>query len=193
MATPRSTKRDDIVDAAARLFRTRGVHATSVADIIAASGTSAGSVYHHFSSKNDVVLAVADRAIVGPLRHILAERGDGALSPGDLLRLVVQAVFAGEVESALIVQLWAGSAQEPLLKDVLREHLGGVREQMTAELARWLTQRGVPDAEARAEGLAMITMGQAMGLLAQRTIMPDLDQSAYLTHATRMLDAAASV
>lgn len=193
MATPRSTKRDDIVDAAARLFRTRGVHATSVADIIAASGTSAGSVYHHFGSKNDVVLAVADRAIVGPLRRILAERGDGALSPGDILRLIVRAVFAGEVESALIVQLWAGSAQEPLLKDVLREQLSGVRQQMTAELARWLADQGVPDAEARAEGLAMITMGQAMGLLAQRTIMPDLDQGAYLSHAALMLDAAASV
>ncbi|MBK9156604.1 MAG: TetR family transcriptional regulator [Micropruina sp.] len=31
----------------------------AIADVIAASGTSAGSIYHHFKSRHELVLAVA--------------------------------------------------------------------------------------------------------------------------------------
>lgn len=189
----RGNKRDSIVDAAARLIRTQGVHAASIAEIIREADASAGSIYHYFASKNDIVLAVGQAAVVLPLQQILSKERDELRSPGDLLREIVGAVMTGDVESALIVQLWAGSSSEPMLKEMLRAQMGGVHAGLARELRRWLEAHGVPDAEERAVHLGHVTMGQAMGLLAERTILTDLDRDAYLDEAARLLDAAASV
>lgn len=48
------TVRDRILDSAQRLFVDKGFHNTSIPDIVAASGTSIGAVYHHFASKDEL-------------------------------------------------------------------------------------------------------------------------------------------
>ena len=50
--------RDRILTVAARLFAAGGFEATSMRDIAGPSGLLAGSIYHHFHSKNDLVEAV---------------------------------------------------------------------------------------------------------------------------------------
>lgn len=50
--------RERILTAAATLFHERGVHATSVDDVLAASGTGKSQFYHHFSSKAELVREV---------------------------------------------------------------------------------------------------------------------------------------
>jgi AcrR family transcriptional regulator len=51
-------RRDDILDAALRSFDERGVLATSIEDIRAASGASIGSIYHHFGDKEGIAEAL---------------------------------------------------------------------------------------------------------------------------------------
>jgi AcrR family transcriptional regulator len=53
--------RNRIIDAAADLFHRDGIHAVSVDDVLAQSGTGKSQMYHYFKSKDDLVLAVADR------------------------------------------------------------------------------------------------------------------------------------
>jgi hypothetical protein len=60
------------------------------------------------------------------------------------------------------------------------------------QVRRWLVAHGVEDADARAEPLAMLSTGQAMGLLTQRVLFSDLDQEGYIAEACRMLDAVAT-
>jgi AcrR family transcriptional regulator len=50
--------RERILAVAARLFAAGGFEATSMRDIAAPSGLLAGSMYHHFRSKNDLIEAV---------------------------------------------------------------------------------------------------------------------------------------
>jgi AcrR family transcriptional regulator len=50
--------RDQILGAAATLFHERGVHATSVDDVLAASATGKSQFYHHFSGKAELVREV---------------------------------------------------------------------------------------------------------------------------------------
>ncbi|HEX4883597.1 MAG TPA: TetR/AcrR family transcriptional regulator [Casimicrobiaceae bacterium] len=58
-ATPRADNRlPQVLDAAARLFRERGYAVTSMRDIAAAAGMLAGSLYYHFASKEDLLVAV---------------------------------------------------------------------------------------------------------------------------------------
>lgn len=47
-----------LIDAASRLFATRGYEATSLDDVVAAAGVTKGALYHHFASKRDLLRAV---------------------------------------------------------------------------------------------------------------------------------------
>src|SRR5258708_28987159 len=54
--------RTRVLDAAADLFQVRGYHATSMKDLMQATGVSGGALHHHFPTKKSLALAViADR------------------------------------------------------------------------------------------------------------------------------------
>ena len=51
-----------ILDVAFRLFMKKGYEHTSIQDIIdQLGGLSKGAIYHHFKSKEDILVAVTDR------------------------------------------------------------------------------------------------------------------------------------
>lgn len=52
--------REDILRASARLFAIHGYYHTSTQDILEAVSISKGAFYHHFKSKEDLVLAVLE-------------------------------------------------------------------------------------------------------------------------------------
>lgn len=54
---PTDTK-ERILEVAARLFAEQGYHATGVSKILRAGGVKSGSLYHFFSSKEDLLVAV---------------------------------------------------------------------------------------------------------------------------------------
>jgi AcrR family transcriptional regulator len=51
-------RRVQLLDAAARLFCQRGFHATSMRDIAKSADMLSGSIYYHFNSKQEMLLAV---------------------------------------------------------------------------------------------------------------------------------------
>lgn len=51
------TDADSILDCAVELFRNKGYKGTSMADIGNATGLLKGSIYHHFKSKEDILVA----------------------------------------------------------------------------------------------------------------------------------------
>ena len=61
--------REDILEAAAQVFRQKGFHGTSMQDIAKAVNLQKPSLYHHVSSKQEILLALLDRAL-----EILLER-----------------------------------------------------------------------------------------------------------------------
>ncbi len=52
-----------LVQAALRLFATRGYYHTSIADIVRESGCTRGALYYYFSSKEDLGYAVLDEEL----------------------------------------------------------------------------------------------------------------------------------
>jgi AcrR family transcriptional regulator len=98
----RSAKRAELATVAARVFVERGVARTAVSDIVRAAGIAQGTFYLYFESKDDLVVAVAERfvadigtaleaSIPGPevsaprrLRSLVAALGDLASSPNNL-------------------------------------------------------------------------------------------------------------
>jgi TetR/AcrR family transcriptional regulator, cholesterol catabolism regulator len=77
--TPRQdNRRIQLLDAAARLFNERGFHATSMRDIAKEVGMLSGSIYYHFQSKEEMLLAVYEQG----MRRI-AEEVDNAVAAAD--------------------------------------------------------------------------------------------------------------
>jgi TetR/AcrR family transcriptional regulator, cholesterol catabolism regulator len=71
-------RRTELVSVASRLFRERGYHAVGMRAIAEAADIQAASLYHHFSSKEEILLEsiyVVDRDFVADQLPILAGEG----------------------------------------------------------------------------------------------------------------------
>ncbi|HET9912964.1 MAG TPA: TetR/AcrR family transcriptional regulator [Anaerolineales bacterium] len=64
--------REDILEAAAQVFRQKGFHGASMQDIAQAVSLQKASLYHHVSSKQEILLALLDRALELLLERISA-------------------------------------------------------------------------------------------------------------------------
>ena len=56
-----STRRDHLVDTALKLFARGGFHATGIDTILAEAGVAKMTLYNHFRSKEELILAVLRR------------------------------------------------------------------------------------------------------------------------------------
>jgi AcrR family transcriptional regulator len=55
--------REYILESAAQVFRQKGYHGASMADIAEASNLQKASLYHHFRGKQEILLELLDRAL----------------------------------------------------------------------------------------------------------------------------------
>jgi len=78
-----------IVSAAARLFRERGLAATSVSDVMEDAGMTHGGFYRHFASKEALAEAAIDHAVGQSLHKVQAklENGSGLRAVRDYIEL----------------------------------------------------------------------------------------------------------
>lgn len=91
-----ANRREIIIKAAGRLFRKRGYEGTSVRDIADAVGLQSGSLFFHFSSKEEILVSLLEgglRRAVAILDNHLAE----ATSPREKL----SAILHGHLEAIL--------------------------------------------------------------------------------------------
>jgi AcrR family transcriptional regulator len=111
-------RRAQIAEAAVRCFGRNGLERTSIADITAESGLSAGSIYAHYRNKADLVRAAA--------HEVLAKRADviGAYAaadtppgPDELLARLVAAIDPAEARVG--VQTWGEASTNPAIHDVV--------------------------------------------------------------------------
>lgn len=79
-ATRAAARPDQIMDIAARQFRARGYAAVSLRDIATEAGMRTPSLYYHFPSKDDLVIAVMNRGIAVVREAVTAALA--ALPPG---------------------------------------------------------------------------------------------------------------
>jgi len=116
--------RGRILEAALEVFARKGYHGASVDDIVRASGTSKGAVYHHFPNKEAVFLALVDDFATRLAAAVGAAVGarQGAL---------------GKVEGALMAALATFAENERLARLILLEavSLGPLYQRKRAEVA----------------------------------------------------------
>lgn len=92
-----SDTRDRLITAAMRLFHENGFHSTSIAGILAEAGAHAGSLYHFFPTKQDLLLAVLDRYRIGIHPLLLEPSWTGVADP-------IERIFALLAQYRLLLQ-----------------------------------------------------------------------------------------
>jgi len=85
---PKEGVRESILDATDRLLARYGYRKMTVEDIAGEAGIGKGTIYLHFSSKEEVVLSHIDR-IVDRLKERLQEIARSEISTGEKLRLML--------------------------------------------------------------------------------------------------------
>ena len=109
--------RDGILEEAARIFSEKGFHATSMQDIADAVNLQKASLYYHFDSKQEILIALLDHAldlINTRLELVLAQ----SLSPDEKLRQAMVSYFQtiAENQSLAAVLLLEIRSLDPDLK-----------------------------------------------------------------------------
>src|SRR5664279_5267815 len=113
----RLDRQDEIIAAALTAFRRKGFQATSMAEIIAESGLSAGAIYGYFGSKSDIILAVATKVIgarIADLENLA--RLHPLPEPTKVIRILLDGLLGSLGPPAVLIQVWGEAATDPALR-----------------------------------------------------------------------------
>ena len=125
--------RDRIVFTAMRLFALKGYGSTSVADILQAANVNAGSLYHFFPGKQDVLLAVLEAYKRGIRPMLLEPAWTGVDDPIERVFALLERYRQHLVDSECVYGCPIGS-----LALELHEPDPSVRALLAANFAGWV-------------------------------------------------------
>jgi AcrR family transcriptional regulator len=104
----KATRRDELIAAALRCFGASGVAGTSVDDIVREAGVAKGTFYLYFTTKDEVVTAVAERLVERIGADMDAGLRDPSRSPAERIAGIPGAmslVTADSLEAALVDEI----------------------------------------------------------------------------------------
>lgn len=173
---PAEVRRVQILEAAFECFATRGYHTATMDDLARASGLSKGSLYWHFSSKEDVFLALFDRW-VEPIFDAWSRLSTEDRPSLDLVRALGEISVEKLASGPIPLGAWA----EFLLQPKARERYASMLRQSRERLAA-LVRRGVERGEIRdldPEGIAVALTAAIEGTMLQAMVDSEFDVKAH--------------
>jgi AcrR family transcriptional regulator len=152
--------RDDILQSAAQVFRQKGFHGASMADIAEAVELKKASLYHHFTSKQEILLELLDRAlemVTESMAKVMAQE----ISTEEKLRLAMRTYLKtlseqGDLVSVLLLEF---RSLEP---EFYARHIP--HRDRFEQMWRDLVQQGVDDGTFQCESASMAARG-VLGVL----------------------------
>ena len=175
----RESRREQITAAALACFAEKGFQRTSMADIIAASGLSAGAIYLHFESKQQIALAVG-RQVLGRRLGDLEDLSGGRLpDPVSMVRIILAHMVEDQVDPRLLMQLWGEATSDPEMGALVGEIFETLQVGFTRYLTAWATQQNAAEPEEWATRALPAVLAVAQGFMVQRALLPGFDAEAY--------------
>jgi AcrR family transcriptional regulator len=159
--------RDELIDAAERLFSRQGFHATSIDAVAAEAGFTKGAVYSNFASKEDLFFAVYERRVdrrVEEMEAALREESTvveafDRMAPGSKRRRQ-----SGDGWLAVFFEFWAHVLRHPELKQRFAAQHRRVIEPVAAAL----------EVPGDAYKMATAHFALQLGLQLERLTQPDV-------------------
>ena len=126
MARRKQFNREDVLDRAMRLFWIRGYEATSVQDLVEATGINRASMYDTFGDKRRLFLAAVDRYVTHQSGGMLKRLQEGPSPLAALERHFDAAIAVSTEESKRLGCLLTNSTVELSPRDAeVAERIGG--------------------------------------------------------------------
>jgi AcrR family transcriptional regulator len=163
--------RQELVDAAERLFTAQGFHATSLDAVAAEAGFTKGAVYSNFASKEDLFFAVYERRV--DVRVAEVERTiQAAPTPREGIERIIPGTAnqppASDGWMAVFFEFWAHVLRHP----ELRERFAAQHRRIIDVLAAAMLESGeeMPDDPHK---LATARYAMQLGLQLERLTRPE--------------------
>jgi AcrR family transcriptional regulator len=153
----RQARREEILEAAVRLFRRRGYHGTSVSDVIQASGISRGTFYLYFDGKEALFLDLIERfiqRIVAVVEVVDPHGSNPTRAIYDNVRRVVDVVFDNRDLAVVVLREKVGL--EPEVDRRLDRLYGFLREMLEGALVNGARTGIIRNVDERTVATALI-------------------------------------
>ncbi|MTD16234.1 TetR family transcriptional regulator [Nakamurella sp. YIM 132087] len=189
----RAKRRQQILRAAMKRFGEGGLHSTSMADVIAESGLSAGAVYLYFKSKDELIAAVAQEVLGGVIARVESLRDAPVpASPGELVCALLDRATSKHQPSPisslpLLMSVWSEVTRSDAVLRIAEGWITRLRDTITDVVRRWGEHREMP---VDADRLAPLIMAMVQGYLLQMVIGTAPPVTEYQESAWAMLTAA---
>ncbi len=179
----RAERREQILNAAWSCFQREGLHATTMDDIIVASGLSAGAVYSYFPSKEALILAAVTVSLSG-IRDLLVpllER-EALTSPDLLLRDIALAIEhftarEGFDRKRLALLGWSEAQRNEQLRVTMRGFYTSFRDQLAKVSQTWAAT-GVINPKASSDDVSKALLAIILGFVVQAALLGDVAPAA---------------
>lgn len=161
----RAARRRHILTSAWTCFSRNGFQATSMDDVIEASGMSSSAVYRYFSGKDELIDATAGEGLA-LVRDLFAGAltEDPVPTPAEILAMLVNDV-RGHAEnpdydlSRIAIQSWAEALRRPSLRAQTKARYLEARDQLALLAERWRRDGLLAeDADPRATATVLFTL-----------------------------------
>jgi TetR/AcrR family transcriptional regulator, transcriptional repressor of aconitase len=176
-------RRRQILDAALGCFARRGFHKTTMQDVVENSGLSPGSIYCHFSGKQDIIVAVVEerhRRERALLQRAL-EKQSFAEAVDQLAADFIAALSTPEERAwrRLAVQIWAESLHDRRLAVAVRDGVE-VPKAILARMVQRAKVRGELPRTLDGDAMARLLIAFFQGLVLQLTWDGNVDTQSCL-------------
>ncbi|NED96807.1 TetR/AcrR family transcriptional regulator [Phytoactinopolyspora alkaliphila] len=179
----RDQRRQQILTAARRCFVREGFHQTSMADILAEAHLSAGAVYGHFNSKNDIIAAIAED-VIGQISQLLEPIVTQEPTPSieeavlQVLTATNEMAFGEDAFASLAPQVWAEALRNDALGEVFRRKYVGI-QQLIAQLVTAEQNNGRVAPTVAPDEIAKVLLSVIMGYILQRLLVGNVEPESY--------------
>ena len=178
-----AARRDEIIAVAIQCFQSRGFARTSISDLVAASGLSAGAIYGNFpGGKDEIFVAAATKILHTRRSELEARRTERTLSPGEVMATLIEGISSEQI-SHVLPQLWGEAAVDPDIRVLVQGVFLQLRRTVVDAIAAWAREKPEKvdgDPEAWAERAAPVILSTAPGFILQQALLPDFDAATYL-------------
>jgi len=167
--------RDELLSASLRVFARRGYREAGVDEIAAEAGYSKGAIYWHFSSKEELLMALLEERVDAPLRDRVALLASAPVERDmsvEATRAFAQQLDEEREAMLLEREYWSLAIRDPELRARYAERQAELRDALASGLEARARHLGTPELTMSAEDVARIVMSIIGGLAVDELIEP---------------------
>jgi AcrR family transcriptional regulator len=186
----RESRRRQILDASIECFAREGFHRTSMAQIIAKAGVSAGTIYLYFDSKEQIVEAIAEE------RHALESALAATAHANPDTRQALHDLADGylnwlsdpieQKRRRVTVQVWAEALRSDRVASIVRDGVG--QRQQIADFVGERQQQGHLVASLDPDAVSRVMLSLILGFVLQQAWDDTIDVNGYRSVLNEMID-----